>query len=69
MENAQSSQRKPPLPTNRITELEFRRIAGLCLQCGVARATNDDICDVCENIQLNRLNRYLDRNRRRRRAA
>lgn len=71
METMQTPKRREPLPTDSISELEFRRIAGLCLRCGVARGNTTpgatQWCDPCENAQLARENHYL--NRRPRHAA
>jgi len=37
-----------PLPTERISEYEFRKLAGLCLKCGIARKEDDsDYCEIC----------------------
>lgn len=50
------------LYTNKITELEFRQIAGLCLRCGTGRQQRDttdnpiyaEICEQCELMDLTR---------------
>ena len=64
MENTQVS-RTRPLPTEQMSEIQFRRAAGLCLLCGVARATNqnavqpEQTCDQCERNYMRRINQYL----------
>lgn len=50
MVNTQGSPAKKPLATAQISEREFRRIAGLCLKCGLARAERGDEC--CEQCNL-----------------
>lgn len=63
MEKTQATRTKPPLPTEQMSELSFRRLAGLCQYCGVARETDPEkhTCDICENAQMQKENRYLNR--------
>lgn len=63
METTQATIReRVSLPTDHITEAQFRIIADLCRRCGKARATNPKrhLCDQCESVFMHDLNRRLE---------
>lgn len=56
------------LPTEKMSEREFRKVAGLCGRCGVGRREPNSLCELCAQVDALKMLK-IKQPRKQRRAA